>query len=164
MGGNHGPESRTRIIRLGSVIYGADDEVARWVGRKIPGFMHMPGAKSLGVIKNDKIVAGVVFERCNGFNVEASIAARPGAKWADPATMFRLFDYPFGQLGVEAITVLVALTNLESLNLATKLGFAPIALVPFAAQGGVPLVILQMTRNQCRWLNYGQGQQGTGGT
>lgn len=164
MGRDNEHGGRNRIIRLGSVVYGANDEVARWVGKHIPGFIHMPGAKSLGVIKNEKMVAGVVFERCNGFNVEASIAARPGVQWADRATLFRLFEYPFGQLGVEAVTVLVALSNLESLNLATKLGFELVAMVPFAAQGGGPLVILQMTRNQCRWLRYGQGQQSTGGT
>jgi hypothetical protein len=163
MGGNHGPDGRNRIIKRGAVIYGADEEIAGWVGKKIPDYTLMPGARSLGVIKDDRIVAGVVFERCNGHHVEASIAALPGSDWADRRTLFQLFAYPFLQLEVQAVTVLVSMANLESLNLATKLGFAPVAFVPFAARDGAPLIILQMTIEQCRWLKHGQGQQGTGG-
>lgn len=162
MGRDHGPDGRTRIVKLGSVIYGADAEIAAWVGRQIPGYVHSPGAQALGVIKAGKVVAGVVYERCNGAHLEASIAALSGRRWADRSTLFHLFAYPFLQLGVQAVTVLVAQTNLASLNLATKLGFSPIAIVPFAAQDQSPLIILQMTRNQCRWLKNGQGQQGTG--
>lgn len=164
MGGNHGPESCTRIIKRGAVIYGADQEIARWAAKHIPGYTLLPGARSLGVIKNDKIVAGVVYERCNGHSIEVSIAAVPGSGWADRDTMFQLFSYPFHQLGVQVITVLVSLANLESLNLATKLGFQRVAIVPFAAQDGAPLVILQMTIEQCRWLSNGQGKQRTGST
>lgn len=165
MGRNHGHGGGNRIVKAGNVVYGADSEVARWVARFIPGYHHMPGAKSLGVVKNGKMVAGVVFERFNGAHVEASIAARPSASWADRRTLFHLFAYPFWQLGVEAITVLVAQTNPVSLNLASKLGFEPIAIVPFAAQDGSALIILQMTRNQCRWLKHGQqGRQSTGTT
>lgn len=160
MGGNHGPHGRNRIVRLGSIIYGADREIAIWVGKKIPEYRYTPGAQALGVVKRGKIVAGVVYERCNGAHIEASIAAIPGSGWADRRTLFRLFAYPFLQLGLEAITVLVAQSNLVSLNLATKLGFQPIAIIPFAAQGGQPMIILQMTRNQCRWLRHGQGRFG----
>jgi len=163
MGEDHRVAGRVRIIRRGAVIYGADAEIQRWVAKRIPEYVISPGARSLGVVKGEKIVAGVVYERCNGFHVEASIAAVPGSRWADRRTLFDLFAYPFLQLGVEAISVLVSLANLESLSLATKLGFDRVALVPFAAQGGAPLVILQMTRDQCRWLEHGQGKQGTGG-
>jgi hypothetical protein len=162
MGGNHGPDSSPRFLKRGAVIYGADQEIARWVGRQIPNYTVTPDAKSLGVVKGGRIVAGVTYERCNGFHVEASIAAVSGSAWADRRTLFDLFAYPFLQLGVEVVTVLVAMSNLESLNLATKLGFDPVAHLPFVAWDGSPLVILQMKRDQCRWLDYGQRKQGTG--
>jgi len=163
MGTDHGHEGGVRLLKRGAVVYGADAEVQQWVAKRIPDYTLSPGARSLAVIKGNRVVAAVVYERCNGFNVEASIAAIPGSRWADRRTLFDLFAYPFLQLGVEAVTVLVSLANLESLALATKLGFAKVALVPFAATDGAPLVILQMTRDQCRWLDYGQGKQGTGG-
>lgn len=159
MGRDHGPHGGRRITRIGRVIYGADDEIADWVAQRIPGYVRAPGAVALGVIADSRIAAGVIYERCNGLHVEASIAATPGAAWADRRVLFHLFAYPFLQLGVEAITVLVPLDNAESLNLATKLGFHQIALVPFAAHHGQPLVVLQQYRDQCRWLRHGQGEQ-----
>lgn len=153
------------MILRGSVLYGADDMVGDWVGRQIEGYISTPGATALGVVKGGRLVAGVVYERFNGFHCEASIAARAGTSWADRATLFALFDYPFGQLGCEAVTVLVPGSNLSSLNLATKLGFEPQAIVNFAAPDGSPLIVLQQFRNTCKWVSYGQGQeQRTGGT
>jgi site-specific recombinase XerC len=149
-------------VRIGNVVYGADRLIAEWVGQRIPGYVQTPGVAALGVIKGNKVVAGVTYERCNGVNIEASIAAEPGSGWADRHTLFHIFAYPFLQLGVEAVTVLVPMDNLSSLNLATKLGFNHVALIPFAAHGGGPLVVLQMYREQCRWLRHGQGQHGTG--
>lgn len=111
------------------------------------------------MVKGGRVVAGVVYDRCNGHHIEACIAAVPGSGWADRDTLRQLFGYPFNQLGVQAITVLVPYDNLDSLHLATKLGFKPTAIVPFAARGGVPLVILQMYRQDCGWLLHGQKKQ-----
>lgn len=167
MGKNPEPSRDGRLTRIGAVVYGADLEVGTWVARQIPGYLLLPGARALGVIKGNKLVAGVIFERCNGFHVEASIAAVPGSGWADRSTLFHLFHYPFVTLGCEAVTLTIGGTNLPSLNLATKLGFTPIAQVPFAAHDGSPLIVLQMYRDQCGWIENGQGQKrgtGTGGT
>lgn len=160
MGGDHRVERGNRIVRVGPVIYGADAEITGWVAKRIPGYVTSPGARALGVVKDGRIVAGVTYERFNGANIEASIAAEPGARWADRRVLHHIFAYPFLQLGVEAVTLLVALDNFASLNLATKLGFSQVAIVPFAAPGGVPLVVLQQYREQCRWLRHEQeGQQ-----
>lgn len=160
MGRDHQRQGGNSLIFSGAVLYGADAAIAKWVGDQIEGYIAMPGATALGVVKEGRLVAGVVYERCNGFHVEASIAARPGSVWADRSTLFKLFDYPFGQLGVEAITVTVPGSNLASLNLALKLGFEPQAYVAFAAHDGSPLVVLQQYRNTCRWVNRdGQRQE-----
>lgn len=155
MGGDHRVERGNRIVRVGPVIYGADAEITGWVAKRIPGYVTSPGARALGVVKDGRIVAGVTYERFNGANIEASIAAEPGARWADRLVLHHIFAYPFLQLGVEAVTLLVALDNFASLNLATKLGFSQVAIVPFAAPGGAPLVILQMYAEQCRWIGRG---------
>lgn len=159
MGGNHQPEGGNRLSRVGSVLFGADAEVSAWVARQIPSFRPDPSARALGVIKGGALVAGVVYERWNGVHCEASIAAKPGVVWADRRTLHGIFHYPFVQLGCQAISVLVPMHNLPSLNLATKLGFEPQAIIPFAAPGGEPLLVLQQYRNRCRWLDYGQGEK-----
>lgn len=156
MGRDHGTGRARRVVRWGRVLYGADSEIITWVAARVPGYVIQPGAVALGVVRGGKVVAGVVYERCNGAHIEVSIAAVPGSRWADRTTLFRLFAYPFLDLGLEAITVLVAMSNLDSLNLATKLGFERVALVPFAATDGTPLVVLQMYRERCRWIGHGQ--------
>jgi len=45
------------------------------------------------------------------------------------------------------------MTNLASLNLATKLGFEIEAMVKFAAHDGSPLVVLKLFRDACRWIS-----------
>lgn len=150
---------------LGRVLFGADDLVIRWAGRAIPGFIASPGAKALGVVSKGDLVAGVIYERYNGVHMEVAITARRGSKWADRQTLAHLFGYPFNQMQCVAITALVPATNLESLNLATKLGFEAEAYVKFAAPDGSPMVVLKMFRENCRWIGHdGQGQQSTGGT
>ncbi|MCA0204293.1 MAG: GNAT family N-acetyltransferase [Proteobacteria bacterium] len=144
------------------VLYGADHLVSRWVAKRIPGMSISDGAKALGVVRGTGLVAGVMYERFNGVHCEVSIAAEPGSGWASRSALFKLFAFPFIQLGCHAISVTVPGSNLPSLNLATKLGFKGEAIVAFAAHDGGPLLVLKMFRDECRWISDGQGQQRTG--
>lgn len=166
MGGDRRDEGAGRVIIRDNVLFGCDDLVARWVRRRITGFMPEPNARALGVVRRGDVVAGVVYERFNGVHIEASIAA-DSAGWASRKALAHLFGYPFRQLGCEAISVIVPASNLVSLNLATKLGFAPEAFVKFAAPDGTHLIVLKMFRDSCDWIrgDDGQGQfEGASGT
>ena len=156
MGRDNGAQGGNRLVKVGSVLFGADAELSEWVSSRIPGYVAQPGAKCLGVIHKDRIAAAVAFERFNGAHIEASIAADLSGRWATRQTLRTLFAYPFVQLGAKAISVLVPASNLKSLNLALKLGFDAIAYVPFAAHDGSTLVVLQMYPETCRWLHHGQ--------
>ena len=158
MGEHRESESRHRLIRKGRVLYGADAIVAKWVARRVPNYTVGPETIALGVIGGKDLVAGVTYERFNGVHMEVAIAAEVGTNWASKETLQSLFAYPFVQLGCEAISVLVPSSNPVSLNLATKLGFEPEALVRFAAHDGSTLVVLKMLRNTCKWIE-GDGQK-----
>lgn len=136
---------------VGNVVYGFDAEVIAWVAARIPAFDPSPGARALGVVRGTDLVAGVIYEHWNGVHVQAAIAAAP-VPWATKGTMFRLFHFPFCQLGCEAISVLVPSSNLPSLNLATKMGFAPEAIIRLAAHDGSDLIILKQWKAECRWI------------
>lgn len=144
------------MIVAGRVLYGADEAIKAWVADHIPGYIPSPQGKALGVITGGKLAAGVLYERFNGVAVEVAIAADPGSKWADRSVLRAMFSYPFEQLGCEVITVACAMSNLVAVNLATKLGFSPVALIKFAAHDGGALVILQLQKSECRWLGDGQ--------
>jgi len=153
MGGNRVDASGSSIRRVGDVVFGADEVIARWVQRKIPGFRTDSTTRALGIIANGKIVAGVTFDGWNGIHVECAIAAEPGEIWLSRSTLHSIFYYPFITLGCEAISVSVPGSNLASLNLATKLGFEPEAIIKFAAPDCSPLIVLKAFRNNCRWID-----------
>lgn len=157
MGPDRQHERRDRIapgvVLSGNVLFGADDLVIRWAGRAIEGFTPSPGAKALGVVKGGDLVAGVIYERFNGVHMEVAITARHGSRWASRHTLQHLFGYPFNQMGCVCISALVPMSNLQSLNLATKLGFKPEAYVKYAAPDGSPMVVLKMYRDKCRWIH-----------
>lgn len=156
MGPDHQSARPGGLTRHGALVYGADAEIAEWVARRIDGFHRNPEAKAIGVIKGGRVVAGVVYERYNGLHLEASIAAEPGSGWADRKTLFGLFHYPFGTLQCQAISAIVSVANLPSLNLVTKMGFEPEALIKFAAHDGGHLAVMKMYRENCRWIGHGK--------
>ncbi len=158
MGPDREHEGGDRVTLVGRVLFGADDLVIRWAGRAIPGFIPSPGAKALGVVHQGNLVAGVIYERFNGVHMEVAITTRTKSPWASRQVLRHLFGYPFNQMGCVAISALVPMSNLASLNLATKLGFEPEAYVKFAAPDGSPMVVLKMFRENCRWIDqHGQG-------
>lgn len=156
MGADSGHGRRSGVIRQGRVLFGADDLVIRWAGRAIPGFMASPGAKALGVLNKDgtDLVAGVIYERFNGVHMEVAITARAGTRWASRHTLLHLFGYPFNQMNCLCISALVPMSNLQSLNLATKLGFEPEAYVKYAAPDGSPMVVLKLFKENCKWITH----------
>lgn len=158
MGPDREREGGDRVTLVGRVLFGADDLVIRWASRAIPGFTPSPGAKALGVVHKGELIAGVIYERFNGVHMEVAITAKHGSPWASRQALKHLFGYPFVQMGCVAISALVPMSNLTSLNLATKLGFEPEAYVKYAAPDGSPMVVLKMFRENCRWIDqHGQG-------
>lgn len=156
MGGDRESSGQSDLKLIGRVLYRADSLVLRWMAKRIPGYQISPSARALGVVQGKRLIAAVSYERWNGVHCEVSIAAEAGSRWADRDTLRQLFRYPFSALNCEAISVLVAQSNLPSLNLATKLGFVPEAIIAFAAHDGTPLVVLKMFRDQCGWIENGQ--------
>jgi len=149
---------------VGNVLYGFDAEVIDFVAGKIPGFVKTPGATALGIVRNKKLVAGIVYERCNGVNVEVSIAI-DDRRWATRDTMHQIFNYPFGQLGCHCITVLVASTNPVSMNLAAKMGFEVEAIIKFAASDGSHVLVMKAFSDKCKWVkNHGKRRRSPRGT
>jgi L-amino acid N-acyltransferase YncA len=61
------------------------------------------------------------------------------------------FAFPFEVCNCEAVLALVDSTNDAALNFDSKLGFREIARIPNGGTDG-DLVVMQMTRAECRWL------------
>ena len=76
--------------------------------------------------------------------------------WLTREFLFAIFDYPFNNLKVKVILAPIGQNNIKSLNLCRKLGFEQVADIPYSHPDG-NLVIMAMKRNQCKWLQQGEG-------
>lgn len=74
----------------------------------------------------------------------------------DPSVVNRtfvraIFEYPFVQCGVLSILAMVDSTNTQALDIDKRCGFKEINRLAGAGLEG-DMVILQLTRDECRWL------------
>lgn len=124
--------------------------IGPWVASRIQGMQYIPGSSTgIARVKDGKIVAGVLYESCNGVNVFAHIAVDPGG--INRKFLSVIFDYPFNQLGVKRITGVVASSNTAARKLDEHLGFELEAILTGAHPEG-DLLIYKMTVDKCRWL------------
>jgi len=90
----------------------------------------------------------VVYDHFNGRSICMHVAIeKPVTRGYTRAC----FAYPFLQLGVEKVIGMVDSTNEDALRFDTKLGFTEEARIKDAGKYG-DLVLLTMTRQQCRWI------------
>jgi len=106
------------------------------------------GATGIGWVKDGKIVAGVMYEEFTEASIHATIVVEaPLVR----EFLYKIFDYPFNQIGVAKIIVQANTSNVESVNLAKRLGFTEEGCIKGAYLDG-DRIILTMTRNECKWL------------
>lgn len=135
------------------VLVGADDYVGRWVALKAELQFHPGFDITIGLLDPAQgLIAGVLYRNFNGANIEAHIAAQPGARWLTRSFLWAMFDYPFNQLGVRRITGLVPAKNLAARRFDEHLGFVVEATLKDALPGD-DLIVYRLRREDCRWLS-----------
>lgn len=107
--------------------------------------------KSLGIEKDGRIVAGVLYENWNGVNLWMHAAIDPGESFTTKFVRYA-FEYPFLELRARRLTVLVEESNRASLRLVSRLGFRVEARLAGAASDGGDALIHVMTPADCRIL------------
>jgi len=78
--------------------------------------------------------------------------------WVTKDLLYKIFDYPFNKLKVKVILAPICKDNHKSLNFGRKLGFVKVADIPYAHQDG-DLIVMAMKRDQCKWLQQGEGNE-----
>lgn len=150
----------SKPVRVGPVLYFADEMVSRWVGARLPQpWTYSPDMRALGVMVDGRLAAGVIYHTFNGANVVCEIAAVPGSRWASRTSLYHLFAYPFETLGCGRITVLVERRNRASVKLVLSMGFAPEATLRGSAPDGGDMIVFAMHRHECQWIGAADGQE-----
>lgn len=109
---------------------------------------------AVGLEKNGHIVAGAIYERCNGFNVFFHGASDGSKTWATREFMAAMARHAFNTLAVPRMTTVVASSNLDALAFDAKFGFKEEARLRGAAHDGSDAIYLAMWEKDCKWLNF----------
>lgn len=123
-------------------------EIGHWTARRVDGKYFEEGSSAIGLKKDDKIVAGVIYEHWNGKSIVCHMAVE-GRLTRD--FIWTIFDYPFNQCDVEKIISPVASSNLNSVKLVLNMGFEEEARISNAHPTG-DLVFYTLNRVNCRFI------------
>ena len=130
------------------LLLNRDDYVSAWVQSKLKGFL-FKDCKSIGIVKNQLLIAAVVYSNLRDGQIEATIVIID-KNWANKSILYALFAYPFVQCNCHRILVTVRDNNKKSIKLAKRLGFRYEGKLrqmfpPHDA------VLLGMLRSDCKW-------------
>lgn len=126
------------------------EEVCRWVADKTDDTYYPNSGVGIGIEKEGRITAGVLFNGYCGQSIQIHVAKEPDA-YINREWLFVLFDYAFRQLKVNKIIGIVDSTNTVALRFDKHIGFVQEHVIKGAGKYG-DMHILTMTRDQCRFL------------
>jgi RimJ/RimL family protein N-acetyltransferase len=124
--------------------------VGNWVYARTGGTFPENICTAIGLVKDNKIVAGVVYEGFNGASVKTHIAV-DGKTYLTKEFIRIIFQYPFLQLKCKKLIGVVDSTNERALSLNRKLGFVAEGVLRGATVNG-DLILMTMTKDQCKYL------------
>lgn len=136
---------------MAELIYGHEDKLLPWAQERV-GVAFRRDAYTLGLEKDGRIVAVVVFDNFSDVDCNMHIASDGTKGWMNKSLLLAAFAYPFTQLGMRRVTGLVPATNAAALAFDEHLGFQREGYHPQAGPAGVDLVSLGMLRENCRFI------------
>ena len=138
--------------RLGwHIVQGA--EIGEWVASRIDGAYFAAQSSAIGLQKDAKTIAGVIYENWNKRTVFCHIAVEGRLT---KSYIKAIFDYPFNVLNVEKIIVPVVKSNEKSIKLVQNMGFTEEARIKDGAPDG-DIIFMTLARKDCRFLGVRYG-------
>lgn len=135
------------------LVYGEDAILCEWASWLL---YQRPDAwdnkcKAIGVIRNKKLIAVVVYSNYFGHQIEMTIVSLD-KKWGTRHNLRAFFLFPFAQLKLERVQAVAAASNEGTISMLKRLGFTQEGYHPKAYEGGVDAISFGMLKENCRWL------------
>jgi hypothetical protein len=129
--------------------------VGHWVAERLNSGFFEDRSRAIGLVKDERIVAGVIFENWNGRSLVAHMVAegRLTRKFISA-----IFDYAFNVCDVFKIICPVSSANLKSCRLVENMGFCEEGRLKDAVPDG-DNILYTMTKPGCRFLGERYGQK-----
>ncbi len=107
--------------------------------------------RSFGILRNQELVAVIVFSEFRHPNIEATIwSSTP--RWATPPVLRAVMQYAFHQLGCKRITATTEATNQPAREFLCRLGFRQEGVHPDALPTGDAVSYGLLRIDAARWL------------
>lgn len=136
------------------IITDRQNELGEWLCSRTEGQYTPNIGTYIGLEENGTLCAVVGFDNYNGASISMHVAGE-GKRWINREYLWYCFYYPFEQLKVNKILGLVSSDNLDALRFDRHLGFKQEAVISNACPNG-DLIILTMTKDQCKFLHIRQ--------
>lgn len=135
------------------MIVAADIEHAREIAKAAGCFFNPECDVCLSRVEGDRLLGGVIFQGYKGASIGIHVAGFD-PRWLDRDMLWIAFAYPFIQLGVTKLFGQIPSDNRKALDFNRKLGFIEEVRIS-GVYPDADLVVMSMTREQCRWLKRG---------
>jgi RimJ/RimL family protein N-acetyltransferase len=128
----------------------------KWLGDRI-GIPWSTDFFCIGRVEKDELVGVVGFNNFTGTSCYMHMAGE-GGRWISREFLRAAFRYPFELLNLTMVFGVVPSGNIRALGIDRKLGFRQLIYIHGAhPDGGIH--ILQMKREDCRWLRKPNGKE-----
>jgi RimJ/RimL family protein N-acetyltransferase len=131
-------------------------QLRNWLS-KVGKFEYPQETACIGQEKDGNLIAVVGYNSFTPNSCQIHVASTD-VYFLNKDLLFAIFDYPFNKLKVKAIIAPIVKDNVKSLILCRKLGFEQVADIPYGHPKG-DLIVVAMKRNQCKWLQQGEGNE-----
>lgn len=132
------------------IIYHQDQALKRWAG-EILGVSDFGPSRTIGVWRQGRIVAVVVYHQFRYPSIEASIASID-PRWASRSVIREILRYPFVTLGCKRITAITEATNQRARAFLCRLGFHEEGIHPDTFETGDAVSYGLLRKDAARWL------------
>lgn len=124
------------------------DEVREWVEGKL-GFKVATPSWSLGIVRDDHLIGGVLYHNYTENNCEMTIATI-SSKWASRRVIRELLSYPFEYLKCRRITASTDANNTKSISMLNRLGFREEGIIREGSplNNGIDLIIFGLLKKE----------------
>ena len=134
------------------LVYGQDEAVAIRVQEKLSARTMWRYPNTIGIKKDDELIAGLVYHDATARNIQISMAST-SPLWCTKKTLRYIFGYPFLQLKVARVTVCTHADNEKMRSLALRLGFQQEGILRDGYEDGDMIVYGMLAKEGKKWIS-----------
>ena len=108
---------------------------------------------ALGLIRDGRLVAGVIYNCFEGLNVNMHIGAEEGSRWMTAQFLYAAFDYPFNQMKKRRVSACINSNRRKAISFVENLGFEYEGRRKHYYENG-DMVLYGMLKEKCRFIRH----------